>query len=182
MITSSRYSVLFEMLRSFTTLARTLNLSKTVELLGYTRQTVRRHIDLLGELKQAKLLVMKDQRYALTDAGTSCLAEAEALLADVDAWVAGKRISSHAPGRLAYATFRDGDQYEFHAQQQPLARLRQDSEPLLKAGFQAWASSEFEIEHLAMAKVKPHMVIYRRHRGEARPVRGCGSPRERCVN
>jgi hypothetical protein len=154
------------MLRSYTTLARTLNLSKTVATLGYTRQTVRRHIDLLEKLKGAKLVELNNKRYSLTEAGKICVVEAEALLADVDAWVAGRRISSHAPGRLAYATYRDGDQYEFHAQQQPLARLHGDSEPLLKAGFRAWAEAEFEIEHPAMAALRSHMVVYRKHRDD----------------
>ena len=41
--------LLFEMLRSFTTLARTLNLSHAVEELNSTRQTIRRHISQLED-------------------------------------------------------------------------------------------------------------------------------------
>ena len=48
-------SILFELLRSFSTLARTLNLSKAVRELGSTRQTVRRHIYLLEEARGEKL-------------------------------------------------------------------------------------------------------------------------------
>ncbi|MEP3512466.1 MAG: hypothetical protein ABJN38_11970, partial [Lentilitoribacter sp.] len=38
------HALLHEMIRSFTTLARTLNLSHAVKELGSTRQTLRRHI------------------------------------------------------------------------------------------------------------------------------------------
>jgi len=41
--------LLYEMVRSFTVLADTLNLSQAVRLLGSTRQTVRRHIAQIEE-------------------------------------------------------------------------------------------------------------------------------------
>ena len=45
------YPLLFEILRSFTMLAATLNLSHAVKELGSTRQTVRRHISQLEDIK-----------------------------------------------------------------------------------------------------------------------------------
>ena len=62
-------STLFDILRSFTTLANTLNLSETVEILGVTRQTVRRHINSLEEMKGIQLLELRNRRYYLTEAG-----------------------------------------------------------------------------------------------------------------
>jgi len=44
MLVQPSHAILFELLRSFTTLARTLNLSHAVKELRSTRQTVRRHI------------------------------------------------------------------------------------------------------------------------------------------
>jgi len=68
--------LLFEMIRSFSTLAKRLNLSHAVEELGSTRQTVRRHIDNLEEIKGVVLFRVVDRRYELTEAGTHALPEA----------------------------------------------------------------------------------------------------------
>ncbi len=61
---------MFEMLRSFTTLASTLNLSRAVIALGSTRQTVRRHIQQLEELRGEQLFEVHDRQYVLTEAGS----------------------------------------------------------------------------------------------------------------
>jgi DNA-binding transcriptional LysR family regulator len=47
--------LLFEMIRSFSKLAKTLNLSHAVHELSSTRQTVRRHIASLEEIKGENL-------------------------------------------------------------------------------------------------------------------------------
>ena len=59
-------TVLFEALRSFSTLASTLNLSRAVDALGTTRQTVRRHISLLEEARGEELFALIDRQYVLT--------------------------------------------------------------------------------------------------------------------
>lgn len=166
MINSPRYSVLFEMLRSFTTLAHTLNLSKAVEILGSTRQTIRRHVSLLEEVKGEKLLRMQDQRYVLTQAGADCLTDAEAIMANVDDWVANRRLTTIGQRELAYASFRDETAQEFHAQQHPLSRLNGNCAPLLRAGFRAWAEAGFEIEGALMDEIRPYLVVYRKHRDD----------------
>ena len=51
MLVQPSHAILFELLRSFTTLARTLNLSHAVKELRSTRQTVRRHIAQLEEMR-----------------------------------------------------------------------------------------------------------------------------------
>ncbi|MEO1399352.1 MAG: LysR family transcriptional regulator, partial [Pseudomonadota bacterium] len=65
--------LLFEMLRSFTTLAKTLNLSHAVSELNSTRQTVRRHIALLEEMRGEVLFDVVNRRYELTEAGQAAL-------------------------------------------------------------------------------------------------------------
>ena len=84
------HAILFEMLRSFTTLAHTLNLSKAVRVLGSTRQTVRRHIDILEDIRGEKLFKLQDRQYNLTEAGSQSLHEAEILLSRGEAWLTGR--------------------------------------------------------------------------------------------
>ena len=57
------------MLQSFTALGQTLNLSKAVEQIGVTRQTIRRHVNDLEQLKNEKLFELHDRKYTLTAAG-----------------------------------------------------------------------------------------------------------------
>ena len=74
---------MFEMLRSFTTLAETLNLSHAVVLLGSTRQTVRRHIQQLEEMRGEALFEVHDRQYVLTDAGDRSVREATQTASDL---------------------------------------------------------------------------------------------------
>ena len=76
-----------EMLRSFVMLARYLNLSHAVEHLGSTRQTVRRHIEMLQALRGEELFAFVDRQYVLTDAGVLALTEAERILQLDEAWM-----------------------------------------------------------------------------------------------
>ena len=61
-LTEVNQPLLFEMIRSFTTLAQTLNLSHAVAELNSTRQTVRRHISQLEALRSARTRRMRAQR------------------------------------------------------------------------------------------------------------------------
>ena len=70
--------LLFEMIRSFVTLAATLNLSHAVKDLGSTRQTVRRHISTLEDAMGVPLFYVDDRRYYLTVAGENALPDAKA--------------------------------------------------------------------------------------------------------
>lgn len=152
-------AVLFEMLRSFTTLAKTLNLSQAVRILDCTRQTVRRHIDILEEIRGEKLFEVRDRQYSITEAGSRSVIEAEYLLERCEAWLAGRSIHSESVDGLVRA--RQGD--EFCAQQHPISRIWIDSPPLLQKGFQAWSNAHFRIEAPEMAHVKPYLLIYRQH-------------------
>jgi hypothetical protein len=155
-------STLFEILRSFTTLARTLNLSETVEHLGVTRQTVRRHINALEEIKATKLFLLRNRRYLLTDAGAQCYQDAQAILDQTDAWLYGRPCFARRDGKLDQVSYSDENGHRFHAQQHHLSRLWQDAPPLLRRGFEAWAGAEFQLEHPAMERIRSHRLVYRR--------------------
>lgn len=155
-------STLFEILRSFTTLANTLNLSETVQQLGVTRQTVRRHINTLEEIKGAKLFELRNRSYTLTDAGMQCRLEAQVLLDQTEGWLRNKSVRSRRKGALERVTYKDEKGYSFHAQQHHLGRLWVDAPPLLRRAFEAWSRAELKLEHSAMEKIKSYRMVYRR--------------------
>ena len=155
-------STLYEILRSFTTLARTLNLSETVKRLDITRQTVRRHINTLEELKGIKLFELRNRSYFLTEAGAQCCQEAEAILAQTEAWLKNKSLRARGKGTLEHVTYSDELGYCFHAQQHHLGRLWIDAPPLLRSSFEAWSRAELQLEHPAMDRIKAYRLIYRR--------------------
>ena len=140
-------STLFEILRSFTTLASTLNLSETVQRLGVTRQTVRRHINTLEELKGAKLFELRNRSYSLTDAGMQCRLEAQAILDQTEDWLRNKSVRARSRGALERVTYKDEKGYSFHAQQHHLGRLWVDAPPLLRRAFEAWSQAELQLEY-----------------------------------
>lgn len=155
-------STLFEILRSFTTLASTLNLSETVQRLGVTRQTVRRHINTLEELKGAKLFELRNRSYSLTDAGMQCRLEAQAILDQTEDWLRNKSVRARSRGALERVSYKDEQGYSFHAQQHHLGRLWVDAPPLLRRAFEAWSQAELQLEHPAMTSIKAYRLVYRR--------------------
>ena len=152
--------LLYEMIRSFVSLANTLNLTRTVEELGSTRQTVRRHISTLEEHKGGPLFEVADRRYALTELGQGCLPEAKELLLRGAAWLDGR--SSHANG-LQRLNLIMPEGYPYHLQQHPLSRIWSDSSPLIREGFQTWARACGKIECPQFAAMRPWLLIFRRH-------------------
>lgn len=151
-------AILFELLRSFTTLARTLNLSKAVRELGSTRQTVRRHISLLEESKGLPLFVLEDRQYHLTDAGRHSITEAEELLARGEAWLNNQ--SDHING-LSRLTYEGVEDFSYHMQQHPFGNIWNTGTPLLQQGFQCWADAKGEIEAKAFAPIRPYITVFR---------------------
>ncbi|NIA68660.1 LysR family transcriptional regulator [Pelagibius litoralis] len=154
-------TMLFELLRSYTVLARTLNLSEAVEVLGSTRQTVRRHVGILEEIRGERLFEMKNRQYHLTEAGARSLKEAEAILERGEAWLAG--YTEGDDGRVLVLNDEDGGPV-FCAQKHQVSRLRIDKSPLLQCGLRCWANANAAIESPALAAIRPYLVVYRRHR------------------
>ncbi len=150
------------MMRSFVTLAHTLNLSETVNTLGVTRQTVRRHIRTLEEATGKRLFEVRSRSYVLTKDGEERLAEAERVLERSEAWLLGHYVRERkGENALDHAVYSDNRGHDFHAQQHPLSRLWVDAPPLLQKGYQAWAQSRFQVESEGMQHVHPYLLLYR---------------------
>jgi len=159
MTSSQSHAILFEQLRSYTTLARTLNLSKAVRELGSTRQTVRRHISLLEERKGELLFTLEDRQYQLTEAGRRSLREAEELLARGEAWLDNQ--SDHING-LFHLSYQAESNYSYYLQQHPLGDIWRNSSPLLQHSFQCWAKAKGEIENPLFSEIRPYLMVFRR--------------------
>ena len=156
-LNSVNQPLLFEMIRSFTTLAKTLNLSHAVAELNSTRQTVRRHIAQLEELRGEQLFCVSDRRYVLTEAGEAALPDARDLLLRAKAWGKGQTGSR---GALQYLKAQEGD-WIFYQQQQPIGRVWRDESVLLRETYRAWAMASGEIENPCLAHVRPYLMVYR---------------------
>lgn len=152
--------ILFELLRSFVTLARTLNLSRAVRELGSTRQTVRRHINILEEIKGAPLFDLEDRQYRLSSTGRRALREAEDILARGEAWLNGE--AGHVEGLFHVAQEREDAGWDFHLQQHPISSIWTGKSGLLKRGLKCWAEAEGQLEHDAFQVIRPYLMVFRR--------------------
>ena len=154
----AHYPLLYEMARSFVALADALNLTRAVEDLGSTRQTVRRHISQLESALGAQLFYVRDRRYELTVVGREALPEARMLLARGKAWL-NRELSVR--GGLQHLTAQRGE-WIFFQQEQSLSALWQDPQNvLLRETFRSWAMAGGEIEHAAMQHVWPYLIVFR---------------------
>ncbi|MEO9949993.1 MAG: LysR family transcriptional regulator [Roseobacter sp.] len=152
------HALLHEMIRSFTTLARTLNLSHAVKELGSTRQTLRRHIALLEELKGVELFAVVDRQYRLTAAGERALPEAEDILARGNSWL--NRDVGHVGG-LEHISKVLPDGWFFHQQERPMGELWSNPRPLFRETLKAWTLAQGELEHEALQHVRPYFMVFR---------------------
>ncbi len=151
-------SLFFEMLRSFTTLADELNLSRTVERLNSTRQTVRRHIATLEEMRGEPLFYLDDRRYRLTPAGRSALDEALDIVARSEAWINNQ--TGHVSG-LQHIKSGDVGTLNYNLQQHPLSKLWQSGPPLMQDTVKAWAASSGQIENEQFQEIRPNVIVFR---------------------
>lgn len=152
------HGLLHEMIRSFTTLARTLNLSHAVKELGSTRQTVRRHITLLEEAKGEQLFSVEERQYRLTEAGQRALPEALEILARGNSWL--NNSLNHVDG-LQHLSRKQPDGWSFWQQQRPVSEMWTSDRPLLRECLKAWALSEGQLEHEAMQHIRPYFMVFR---------------------
>jgi len=151
-------ALLYEMIRSFVTVARTLNLSHAIAELGSTRQTVRRHISQLEEMMGVDLFIVEDRRYRLTNAGTEALPEAENILARCNVWARGQVL--HQDGMPLYkAVFPNGG--NFYQQQKSAGVVWSSDRPLLAAALKAWSMAAGELHSPFFDAVRPYAMVYR---------------------
>lgn len=152
------HALLHEMIRSYATLARTLNLSHAVKELGITRQTLRRHISLLEEYKGVELFVVKDRQYHLTEAGLRALPEAEDILARGTSWL--NRDVGHVDG-LQHISKVLPDGWYFHQQQRPVGDIWTSPRPLFREAVKAWTMAQGELEHEALQHIRQYFMVFR---------------------
>lgn len=156
---TSNTGILFEMLQSFVSMAKTLNLSHSAKALGVTRQTVHRHIAALEKYHGKKLFDTRGRGYQLTAHGQSCLHGAEQLLASGRSWLSGEITQSD--GLLSIKNAHDTSQpYFLH--QHPLSSLWDTASPFLRQCFKLWAEAEGHVEHKAFEPVRDYAMLYRR--------------------
>lgn len=157
-------AILFELLRSFTSLARTLNLSQTVRDLGSTRQTVRRHIAILEEVRGEGLFELDERQYVLTPAGEHALQEAQDILARGEAWL--KKQSGHINGLFHVLLDPEVDPDApifYYLQQHPISRIWTQGSELMQKTVRAWAESGGEVETEKFEEIRRHALMFRKH-------------------
>jgi hypothetical protein len=152
-------ALLFEMLRSFVTLARTLNLSHAVKELNSTRQTLRRHIASLEALKGGTLFAVNDRRYVLTPFGEKVLPEARDLVLAADGWLRGYTQRVNGLQLLRHEMSRD---WWFHLQQHPINRAFTAEGRMLAQVIAGWAEAEGALEHEGLRAVRRYCNVFRR--------------------
>lgn len=159
--TKSVNGVTVAMLRAFVCMSRNLNLSKTCLELGATRQTVRRHLTELEDIKGEKLFKVEDRQYQLTPFGESSLDVAKSILLQLDTWSGQSALTKEFSGGLESSRYTDADGREFFSQQHPVSQIAINGLPLIRKALIAWGNAETRIEHEAMEVIRPYTVLYR---------------------
>lgn len=160
--TKSNSGVTVAMLRAFVCMSRNLNLSKTCDELGATRQTVRRHITDLERIKGEQLFKVVDRQYHLTPYGQASLDGAKEILLQLDTWAGQSSLSKQVSGGLEASRYVDADGRAFYSQQHPVSKIAINGLPLMKRALVSWGNAEARIEHEAMEVIRPYTVIYRK--------------------
>lgn len=150
------------MLRAFVSMSRTLNLTKTCQELGATRQTIRRHLNDLEHIRGETLFEIADRQYRMTSCGEAALPGAVSLLLDLDAWSGQSALKRSQVGGLEHSTYTDADGYEFFSQQHPISKIAMGGLPLAREALTAWGAATGQIEHAAMETIRRHTVLYRK--------------------
>ncbi|MEM8750727.1 MAG: LysR family transcriptional regulator [Pseudomonadota bacterium] len=156
-------AVFTEMLRTFVEFGGSLNLAQTASAVGATRQTVHRHVKELETIKRAKLIVLENRRYELTPEGRSALPQAQHLLSQCEKFVSGHVSTKTGLDSIHLKFGRDG---WFYAQQHPTNTIWTSAPPLLRRGLKDWSKAESMLEHKALQKIRPYLLVYRKHAGE----------------
>lgn len=155
--------LLYEMLRSFTALAATQNLSETVKVLGASRQTIRRHVMELEELVGHTLMIRDERQYQLTQRGRIFAKDAVAVLNKTNDLMAG---TMQNEGRLAFVHFFEEESPYFLSRQHSLLSAAQSDLPLIANSLFAWAQAKGKLEHPSMLEMADYFVTYRQQVSE----------------
>ncbi|MDJ0628812.1 MAG: LysR family transcriptional regulator [Rhodobacter sp.] len=157
-----RVELSVDMLRSFVTLARTLNVSEAATEIGVTRQTFRRYLNDLEVIRGGKLLTLKRGRYALTTLGSQFLQDANEILWRVRSCDIRNRYSLRKIDGFEHAQYLGTDGRKFYSQQHSLSSVSSTGLPLLKEMLRAWGASGTQLDHSQMDAIQRYLVVYRR--------------------
>lgn len=155
-------SITVDMMRAFVVLSECLNLTQASKQLGATRQTIRRHITDLEKIKGGSLFELDQNGYALTNLGRETLPDARDILRKIDHWAGTENLARRNSNGLEIASFIDASGRRFLSQQHPINSLGTAGLPIMKRALAAWGSAATQIEHPAMAEIRPYLVIYRK--------------------
>ena len=150
------------MLRAFVVLSKTLNLTKTCEELGATRQTVRRHINDLEAIKGEPLFKVEDRAYDLTSFGRASIADAKLILRRIETWSGQSQLTNQSSQWLEKSRYLDPDGRQFFSQQYPVSKIASVGLPIMKSALSAWGRAQTQIEDETMAAIRPYLVIFRK--------------------
>jgi hypothetical protein len=160
--TKSTSGITVAMLRAFVCMSANLNLSKTCQELGATRQTVRRHITDLETIKGEKLFEVEDRQYRLTPFGHASLPGARSILLQLDTWSGQSSLTRRLSGGLEVSRYTDADGRQFYSQQHPVSQIAVNGLPLFRNALVAWGNAQTCIEHEEMEGIRPYTVLYRK--------------------
>lgn len=158
---SLHHPLLFEMIRSFVVLAHHLNLTRAVEELSSTRQTVRRHIEALEESMGGPLFQVVDRRYSLTPAGEKALPTAQLILSQGQLWLKGGLYDADGMTRLSYEAPDIAGGLYFHLQQQSLREIWTQPGGLQRESVRAWSRAGAQLDSEELDDVRPYWLVYR---------------------
>jgi len=148
------------MMRSFVTLAETLNMSKASQELDTTRQTIMRHVADLQSIKGQTFFDETSKKYKLTEAGTKAFNEARLVLQRADRWLGNNPELSE---NFATEMFTGKDEYLL-IQEHSIANIWRYAPDLIRTGLKCWVGSDGRLEHACMKKIRPYLILFREHK------------------
>lgn len=152
------------MFRAFVEMSACLNLSLAAKTLGVTRQTVRRHIDALEEIKACKLFEYSEKGFFLTDKGKEHLPGAIEIIRLVNQWETGQSGVVTRQVALEASSGVGPDGAVFYSQRHSLTSLWRNGPTQFQDLVVAWGKSQGQIEHQAISGLRKYLVLYRKVR------------------
>ena len=155
--------MLYEKLKSFSVVARTLNLSHAVDELKVSRQTIARHISDLEDVLGYKLFNVINRKYVLTNEGCDLIGHVDILLEQTEflLWE-----SSSQKFELPALRVQIEENYWFYAQRHPVSSIWNLAPPLIQTGLTAWTASRCQLESKKLTRIRPYLVVYRYRKNE----------------
>jgi len=139
-------------------LARRLNLSHASQELGFTRQTIKRHISELEVKIGEPLFELDNRKYVLTEAGKVALPGAKQILLKANSWFDGmtdRTVIKHLE------KLDTGSSLNF-IQKHPIAHLNHSGPAFLQKAFLKWVEASGRIEHPSLVEMQPHAANFRK--------------------